>query len=237
MECGGMGLVIESSWPGSKILPLNNLSYLLPSEVFRGDIHLTSILMSKEKLIAFLQSTDLVRLERADEIADYFHEKSIQKNDFFLKEGRISNEYLFLEHGFMRSFAYDTKGNDVTTNFYSDNQVVFEVSSFFSRFTSRENIQALTNCNGWFISYEQLNHLFHSLHEFRNFGRFILVKGFSALKLRMLSMITETAEERYALLLKTNPELFQYVPLKNIASYLGVTDTSLSRIRKEFSKK
>jgi CRP-like cAMP-binding protein len=79
--------------------------------------------------------------------------------------------------------------------------------------------------------------LFHSLPEFRDFGRSILVKGFAALKSRVLSMITETAEERYAQLLKNNPEIFQHAPLKIIASYLGVTDTSLSRIRKEFSKK
>jgi len=82
-----------------------------------------------------------------------------------------------------------------------------------------------------------LNKLFHELYEFREFGRHILVKGFAALKSRMLSMITETAEERYAGLLKTNPEIFQHAPLKTIASYLGITDTSLSRIRKEFSKK
>jgi len=50
-------------------------------------------------------------------------------------------------------------------------------------------------------------------------------------------MITETAEQRYAGLLNTNPAIFQHAPLKNIASYLGITDTSLSRIRKEFSKK
>jgi len=50
-------------------------------------------------------------------------------------------------------------------------------------------------------------------------------------------MITETAEERYATLLKTNPEIFQHAPLKNIASYLGITDTSLSRIRKELVRK
>ena len=78
--------------------------------------------------------------------------------------------------------------------------------------------------------------LFHSLPEFRDFGRAILVKGFATLKLRMLSMITETAEERYAALLQSNPEIFQQAPLKYIASYLGITDTSLSRIRKEMMK-
>ncbi|HTQ65844.1 MAG TPA: Crp/Fnr family transcriptional regulator [Puia sp.] len=193
--------------------------------------------MSRETIILFLQGTNLVSLQTANEIANHFSEKLIYRNEFFLREGRISDEYLFLEKGFMRAFAYDTEGNDVTTNFYSANQVVFEVSSFFNRTISRENIQALTDCSGWYISYQQLNHLFHSLPEFRDFGRHILVKGFSSLKIRTLSMITETAEERYASLLKTNPEIFQQAPLKNIASYLGITDTSLSRIRKEFSKK
>ena len=53
----------------------------------------------------------------------------------------------------------------------------------------------------------------------------------------MLSMITETAEQRYDTLLKTYPEIFQQAALKHIASYLGITDTSLSRIRKEYTKK
>ena len=193
--------------------------------------------MTNDKLIDFLRNSNLVSLEAAKEIASQFSEKTISKNQFFLTEGKIANEYLFLQNGFIRSFAYDTEGNDITTNFYSDNQVVFEVSSFFNRTPSKENIQAVTDCQGWYITYDQLNHLFHSLPQFRDFGRSILVKGFSALKTRMLSTITETAEERYSRLLQTNPEIFQYAPLKHIASYLGITDSSLSRIRKEFIKK
>jgi CRP-like cAMP-binding protein len=154
-----------------------------------------------------------------------------------LTEGKICDEYFFIAKGFMRAFAHDTEGNDVTTNFYADSQVVFEVSSFFNRTRSKENIQALQHCVGWSISYQQLNDLFHSLPEFREFGRSILVKGFSSLKTRMLSHITETAEQRYDALLKTNPEIFQQAALKHIASYLGITDTSLSRIRKDFAKK
>ena len=193
--------------------------------------------MQKEKLIQFFYNSGLVSLSIAKEIAEPFIEREILKHQFFLEEDKLSDEYLFLETGFMRSFAHDLDGNDVTTNFYSQNQVVFEVSSFFNRTRSKENILALTDCEGYFITYEQLNTLFHSLPEFREFGRSILVKGFSSLKNRMLSMITESAEERYVQLLKTNPEIFQYAPLKNIASYLGITDTSLSRIRKEFTKK
>jgi CRP-like cAMP-binding protein len=193
--------------------------------------------MSKENLALFFRNTNLVSLSGAKEIADQFEHKAISKNQPLLMAGKISNEYFFLEKGYMRAFAHNTEGNEVTTNFCSPGQVVFEVSSFFNRTRSKENIQALTDCEGWYITYEQLNNLFHSLPEFREFGRSILVKGFAELKTRMLSMITETAEERYELLLKTNPEIFQHAPLKNIASYLGITDTSLSRIRKEISRK
>ena len=193
--------------------------------------------MNNPALIQFLQSTRLVSSGTAEEIAREFTPRTISKHDFFLREDSICNEYFFLEKGFMRAFAHDTDGNDVTTNFYSDRQVVFEVSSFFNRTRSKENIQAIEDCSGWYITYEQLNHLFHSLPEFREFGRSILVKGFTGLKTRMLAMITETAEQRYDTLLKANPEIFQHAALKHIASYLGITDTSLSRIRKEFSKK
>ncbi|HRH60909.1 MAG TPA: Crp/Fnr family transcriptional regulator [Chitinophagaceae bacterium] len=193
--------------------------------------------MGREKLIQFLRHTNLVKDQTAKEIANHFGEREIDKNEFFLKEGKVCKEYLFLENGFMRAYAFNVDGNDVTTNFYSTGQVVFEVSSFFNRTVSKENIQTLTDCTGWSINYEQLNLLFHSLPEFREFGRHILVTGFTALKIRMLSMITETAEERYERLIKTNPEIFQFAPLKYIASYLGITDTSLSRIRKDFAKK
>jgi CRP-like cAMP-binding protein len=193
--------------------------------------------MEKSSLIRFFQNSNLVTSQKAEEISSHFSEKKLEKNEFFLKEGKVSDEYYFLESGFMRAYAIDTEADEITTNFYASNQVVFEVSSFFNRTRSKENIQALSACTGWCISYQQLNNLFHTIPEFREFGRHILVKGFSALKTRMLSMITETAETRYERLVESNPELFQLALLKHLASYLGVTDSSLSRIRKEYTKK
>ena len=193
--------------------------------------------MGKEKLIRFLQSADLITALQAEEIADFFTFKTVSKNDFLLQAGEISDDYFFLDQGFMRAFAYDIKGTDITTGFYPDGQVVFEVASFFTRVPSREYLQALTDCEGWHLSYAQMNALFHSRQEFREFGRSVLVRGFAALKGRMLAMITEPAASRYASLLRTNPQLLQHVPLKYIATYLGITDTSLSRIRKGPAKK
>ena len=195
------------------------------------------MLYEKEYLQQFFENTGKVNAIKSREIAEYFEEKTIRKGNLFLKEGQVSNEYMVLQKGFMRSYSFDLEGNEVTTAFHNKSYPVFEVASFFNRITSKENIQALTDCQGWIITYHQLNMLFHSITEFREFGRSILVRGFASLKTRMLSMITETAEERYVSLLESTPEIFQYAPLKQIASYLGITDTSLSRIRKEMIKK
>ena len=73
--------------------------------------------------------------------------------------------------------------------------------------------------------------------EFREFGRLKIVASYGQLKGRMLSMLQETAEERYTSLVTNRPEIFQQVPLKYIASYLGITDSTLSRLRKSFVKK
>jgi CRP-like cAMP-binding protein len=192
---------------------------------------------SKEEIIRFIQSVFPVADTLAEELVAPFTERVVFKNDFLLAEGQLSDEYFFLQEGFMRAFTFDIDANEVTTGFYSNNQVVFEIASFFQRTLSSESIQALTNCRGWSISFEELNKLFHMYPEFREFGRGILVRNLVFLKQRMLSMINETAEQRYARLIKNNPEIFQNASLKHIASYLGITDTSLSRIRKEFSKR
>lgn len=193
--------------------------------------------MNKELLINFIGYNLPTSKKILFEIAEHFEERLFVKNDYFLKEGQVSNDYLFLADGFMRAFTFDTDGNEVTTYFYTKNRVVFEASSFFMRTVSTENIQAVTDCKGFAITFEKLNMLFHSIPEFREFGRAMLVKEFSAYKQRTLAMINKSAEERYANLISSNKEIFQNAQLKHIASFLGMTDTSLSRIRKEFMKK
>lgn len=193
--------------------------------------------MDKTALTNFIEQILPVPRKKIDEITEVFQPVEIKKDEYFIREGKTTNRYLFLEKGFIRAFTFDLDGNEVTTEFYSDNQIVFEVGSFFQKTVSQENFQALEDCYGWHINYDQLQTLFHSIVEFREFGRMILVKGFISFKQRTLSLINETAEQRYATLIKSRPEIFQKAHLKNIASYLGVTDSSLSRIRREMVEK
>lgn len=192
---------------------------------------------SDSALYQFFEKNGLSAASVVEESLACFEEKEISRNSLHLKEGLVSNEYMIVESGFLRAYTHDVDGNEVTTSFYAPGNLVLEPASFFHRTPSRENVQALTDSKGWVTTFEKLNMLFHTYPAFREFGRSVLVKGFAALKERMLSMINETAEQRYLTLMKNNPDIFQQAPLKHIASYLGVTDTSLSRIRKEISNR
>jgi CRP-like cAMP-binding protein len=189
--------------------------------------------MSKSKLIDFISESIVMQPKRVEEVADYFQPLQLKKGKFLLQSGQICNQFVFLESGFIRSFTLNLDGNEVTTNFYKPNQLAWEVASYFQRTPSEENFQALTDCVCWYSTFEELQTIFHTIPEFREFGRATLVKGYIDFKQRSLSMINQTAEQRYRTLLRTKPEIFQIAPLKQIASFLGITDTSLSRIRKK----
>jgi CRP-like cAMP-binding protein len=195
--------------------------------------------MNKQPLVSFIERNIpniTVTKEGLEVISNNFDEIDFEKNEYLLKQGKISG-YFYLAEGFVRAFTFDTNGNEITTYFYAKNQVIFEAASFFLHLPSTENIQAITPCKVFATSFKKLNMLFHEVPEFREFGRAMLVKEFVAYKQRTLAMINKSAEERYANLINTNKEIFRFAQLKHIASYLGITDTSLSRIRKEFSKK
>ncbi len=195
--------------------------------------------MDKQPLLEFIQGNiPNIQVTPAgiDAIAKNFEQMPLLKGELLLKQGKVCG-YYYLAEGCMRAYTFDVRGNEITTYFYTQGRVVFDAASFFMRTASTENIQAITECKGYYTDFEKLNGLFHMVPEFREFGRAMLVKEFVAYKQRTLAMINKSAEERYSHLMATHPEIFQYAQLKQIASYLGMTDTSLSRIRREFAHK
>lgn len=193
--------------------------------------------MSAEFLTGFFARYAHGSPDRVREFVPALEQVSVPRNTTFLEAGKVSNTYLVLETGFMRASTIDFNGNEVTTGFFLPGSLVLEPYSFFVRAPSSESFHAITDCTGYAISFEKLNMHFHSNQEFRELGRAILVSEFAAYKKRTLSLINLTAEERYSQLFESSRELFQVAQLKHIASYLGITDTSLSRIRREYSKK
>jgi len=171
-------------------------------------------------------------LSKANEIQTYFQPSQIEKSEVFLSPGQVSRKTIFLAQGYIRAYIIDLAGNEVTTRIYSPAVLLNDYLSFFRQEPTKEYFQAITKCSILTISFENLQTCFHSIPEFREAGRMMLTLNYAALQSQMISLHTRTAEQRYHDLLENRPDVIQNVPLKIIASYLGMTDSSLSRIRK-----
>ncbi len=193
--------------------------------------------MNKEILENYIKAVVSAPIDDITLLSKDFEYVEIVKNDFTLKEGEKSEYAYFLEEGFLRTYVKNIHGDEVTTNIYSAPHFINDFLSFFRQAPTKENFQAITNCRMWRINYADAQSSYNRLDEFRILGRNLLVLSHSSLGNRMISMVADSAEIRYTKLLKHHPNLIQNVPLKIIASYLGITDTSLSRIRKEISRK
>jgi CRP-like cAMP-binding protein len=193
-----------------------------------------SIEIDQHFLMKVFANSAITRAE-LEQIIPRFEEVKFEKNSFLLQEGKTARSYWFIESGFARSYVIDTEGNDITTNFYSVGDIVIDWPSFFMRNPTREYIQALSDCVCWELDFDTFQDLFHNIRNFREQGRTTLVGSYFALKRHSISMIADQAKERYLRLIKEKPLIVQNVSLKQIATYLGITDTSLSRIRKEIS--
>jgi len=192
--------------------------------------------MNNKILLNHIFSNANFTSQEMEDVLELFTKQSFNKNDYIFKEGDTLNHYYFLEKGFIRSFIYDYEGNEVTTKFYSKSDIVIDWTSFMLRNPNQENFQATTDCACWRLSYSDFQKLFNSIEKFRESGRSRFASSYLELKKSHLAVLSMTAKERYISLIEEHPEIIHNASLKHIATYLGVTDTSLSRIRKEIAK-
>jgi CRP-like cAMP-binding protein len=190
--------------------------------------------MTEQHYLKTIFTEQNFKKEDLDIILSQYQRIEFARNDFFIKEGTTANFYYFMESGFARSYVIDLEGNEISTKFFSATDIVIDWHSYFLKTKCRENIHALTPCVAWKISFENFMKLF-SIEAFREVGRTRLINNYFELKNHSISIIADPAKDRYLSLLKSKPDIVQNVPLKQIATYLGVTDTSLSRIRKEIA--
>ena len=191
--------------------------------------------MQDRKLLYDIFTEDGLRPAEQDIVVAAFKEIRIRKGEYLVQAGEYVTAYYFVQKGFLRSFAIDPAGLEVTTHFYAPGQMVLDAPSFLLQQPTREYLQATEGAICWGLGYDRFQELFNSIESFRNGGRSRLVQSFFSLKTRSVAMITDSAKDRYLQLLSEQPEILQHAQLKHIASYLGITDTSLSRIRREVS--
>ncbi len=180
--------------------------------------------------------SDALSKQELDTIAKAHERVTFVKGGYLLQKGQVANAYFCVEEGLVRSYVYDYEGQDITTGFTGVGEIAIDVVSLFQHVPALENMQALTDISAWKIEYPIFQQLFLRIPAFSEWGRSWMAQSLFQFKLRSVSMITDSATQRYLTLQQRHPQLLLQAPLKHIASYLGITDTSLSRIRKEVAK-
>lgn len=168
-------------------------------------------------------------------VSSFFHQETLSKGDFFLKTSKQCERLSFIRAGMLRIFV-DTDGKEVTQWISTPGYFVTDLSSFVFETPARWNIQALTDCEIYTISrkdYKQLGAILPSWHMLEK--RFI-TKCFILLENRIFNHLSLSAEERYVAFFNENKMLFNQVPLQYIASMLGMTPETFSRIRKKLAE-
>jgi len=156
--------------------------------------------------------------------------KSIKEGEYLLRAGETCTNLYFIQKGLLKCY-YILHGREVSDWFFGEGETVVAIDSFYDQVPSNDFIQALEDCVLFYITHEEYLHLNRTYVEFNVIGRVLTNKYLriwhqQARNIRMLS-----ADERYAFLLKHQPELIMRVPIRDLASYLDMTRETLSRMR------
>lgn len=168
--------------------------------------------------------------DHLDQIEKCIRKVCLQKNDFLSNAGNVCSYIGFVESGILRSYIFK-EDNEFNIDFYLPGSFVSSYTSFLSRLPAKTNIQALSDTKIYTISHSDYNNLLKKAVDWNILGKFIANTLFMKKCKREKSLLKDSAEERYKLLLETYPEIEQLVTQYHIASYLGIKPESLSRIK------
>lgn len=163
--------------------------------------------------------------------------KKVRKNHYLLEEGKVSNFICFVTKGSFRLFRKGDDGQEYTMKFAIENWWISDFTSFMSDEPSNCYIEALENSELIWFSRETWDHLIATIPKFHRMIDKLTARNFEAHQNRIFSNISEPAETRYDNFVNKYPTLYNRIPLYMIASFLGITRETLSRIRKQAAQR
>lgn len=167
----------------------------------------------------------------------YFVSKKLKKHQFLLNEGDVCRYIGFVNSGCLREYKIDNKGTEHILQFAIEDWWVSDLNSFLSGLPATYNIDALQDSEVLLLEKSAREELLDNCPKMERFFRLLIEANHIAKQQRIADSLSASAEERYLKFIKTYPKLLEQVPQNQIASYLGITPQSLSRIRKELSQK
>ncbi len=165
-------------------------------------------------------------------VEDSLKKEDFKKNHLLLKEGVVAHRIFFLEKGSARTF-YFHDGKDITSWIYRQGHLLTSWSSFYTRTPSYENVELTEDSTIVSLSYDQLQNLYSQHPGLQKFGRIMVEEQLVYLDYFYKGFMFMTAKEKYDLLLSIFPDVTLRVNLGHIASFLGISQETLSRIRKK----
>jgi CRP-like cAMP-binding protein len=175
--------------------------------------------------------------EELDIIGDYIISKKLRKKQYLLQEGDVCKFIAFVEKGAMRSYTIDEKGTEHIIQFAIEGWIISDLYSFLTEEPATYNIDALEGSELVLINKSAHEKLLKLMWNYETYIRLELTSAYVAMQRRITSIISSPLNERYAAFNALYPEIVQRVPQHMVASYMGLTPETLSRIRRRISSK
>lgn len=195
----------------------------------------TKATVGSQQLIDFLQSLSNLNDEVIDFVRSTATEKKIGRGKLLLAAGTVCEHYYYIKKGLVRGFITD-EGKEITTWICHEGEVITSIVNILDIDAVGENIKTLENCELIEMPTSAIHHLYDVYPEFNRVGRKLLERYYYDAQQRAIICRIPNAAKRYEHFIKTRPELVNRVPGKYIASFLNMTEETLSRVRSARTK-
>jgi len=165
-------------------------------------------------------------------INSFFKYKTVEKGTSLVEIGKVTDKAFFILSGYLRYFKVVDSGEELVIHLYAPNNFATSLNSFFLGNKSEEALQTITDCEILYISKSDLEKLYSTNYKWQSFGRKLMESFLIEKEERIIDQLSLSAHDRYLKLIKNQPDIIQNVPVKYIASFIGIKPESLSRIRK-----
>src|SRR5690606_21692908 len=186
---------------------------------------------STEKIIGYLQQRVTVTESEALEFAGMFQEKKVRKKQFLVQPDFVARHRYYIIDGALRSFIVDDNGQETTIALAIDDWWITDYNSYIYQQPATLFVEAVSNATVLQLSYENEQQLKTSNPKFETFFRIIAARGLAAQQRRIITNLTQNAEQRYESFVQKYPKFVNSIPQYIIASFLGMSTEFLSKIR------
>lgn len=183
-----------------------------------------------KELLSLLNSIATLSPALISYLSEKLKSKPVSKKEHLLLSGNISRHIYFIKKGLLRCY-YRENEQEVCSKFMKEGDILVSAASFFLQQQSNESIQAIEDSVVWYICYDELQHCYSNFPEFNRVATILTTKSYLLSEQRAQLIRMKQASNRYNFMLQNHPELVLRVPAKYIASYLSISEETLSRIR------